>query len=288
MDEEYNMNDAQEYDEWGLEDALTVSLGFDAKFAEVATASDMHVGTREYQQDSLFVTDTVFSGPEGALKAFGVLCDGMGGMKNGELASSLAVRRLAEDMDALDSDEGIAEFFKNEIMTLDSLVAAECGGEDGAGAGTTLTAAIIFEDRLHWASVGDSRIYLIRGEDIAQVNRDHNYRKMILAEHVRQGRMTAEEADQHPRRDALVSFLGAGCVRYMDVNSAPFKLLHGDVTLLCSDGLTKSLTDEEIKDTVLENYGDLNAAARALTLGAFDKGDGSKDNTSVILMQYFE
>jgi protein phosphatase len=271
-----------------MSDDLTVSLGFESKFTEVITASDMHIGTREYQQDSLFVTDTVCSGPDGSLKAFGILCDGMGGMKDGGNASSLVVHRLAGDIDALDSDEGIGAFFRNEIVMLDALVVAECGGEGQGSAGTTLTTAVVFGDKLYWASVGDSRIYIIRGDDIAQVNRDHNYRSMILMDHVRQGMMSIEDADRHPNREALVSFVGSGNVRYMDINANPFGLLNGDIALLCSDGLTKSLANEEIRDIVLENYGDVNAAAHALTLGAFDKGDGSKDNTSVILMQYFE
>jgi protein phosphatase len=268
-----------------LAEAPTVSLGFDVSFTEVVTASDMHVGTRKYQQDSLFVTGTVSAEPGGVLKAFGVLCDGMGGMENGEKASSLAVQRLAEDLDALESDEGAGVFFQDEIMMLDSLVAGECAGERGA-AGTTLTAALIYGENLHWASVGDSRIYIVRGDDIVQVNRDHNY-MMVLMDQVRSGRITLAEANENPKKGALISFVGAGCVRYMDINSIPFKLLHGDIVLLCSDGLIKSLTNGEIKDIILDNYGDMNTAAHELTIQAFDKGEGSKDNTSVVLMQYF-
>jgi protein phosphatase len=314
-------------------DEPTVCFGFDGCFSEVITGSDSHIGTREYQQDALYVTETAIGDPTVPLKAFGVLCDGMGGLEDGEKASRIAVENLAAALGGFACDSEVDRFFVDEIHRLDGIVRAECGergeggeaggdtayanggaGAGGAGqgrnpndpvedgapnaagssdrktgapkSGTTLTAALIYGDRLHWASVGDSRIYILRGGDIVQVSRDHNY-SMLLREYVRQGRMEADDAESHPMRGALVSFIGSGNVRYIDTNRTPFALESGDIVLLCSDGLVKSLADEEIQDVVNAGYGDMASAAKSLTLAAFDKGSGSKDNISVILMQYF-
>jgi protein phosphatase len=271
-----------------MADEPTVSLGFEGSFAEVITGSDMHIGTRPYQQDACYVTETTLSEPDIPVKAYGVLCDGMGGLEDGEKVSNLAVGALSSALDGLISDEGVEEFFIAEVRKLDESVCSECGSDDGGlpKSGTTLCAALIFGGSLYWASVGDSRIYIIRDGDIVQVSRDHNY-SMVLKEYVRQGRMPAGDAEGHPKKGALISFIGSGKVRYIDTNSAPFALIHGDIVLLCSDGLVKSLTNPEILEIVGTHYGDMGSAAKALTSEAFDKGEGAKDNTSVVLMQYF-
>jgi protein phosphatase len=211
----------------------------------------------------------------------------MGGLSKGEEASQAAVKRLVEDIEAFDKSIEIPIFFEQEVEKLDHLVFEEVGGGVRTGAGTTLTATLIYGNELFWAAVGDSRIYVIRDDEIAQVTRDHNY-MLLLLEQVKRGLITYEDAKNHPKSGALISFIGSGSVKHININREPFKLVHGDIILLCSDGLTKSLSNDDIKEIVMDNYGDMKEAAHMLTLRAFDSGDGSKDNTSVILMQYFE
>ena len=268
-------------------DEQTVNLGFDGNFTEVITGSDANLGTRSSQQDAHFVSQTASSDAGLPIKAFGVLCDGMGGLEDGEKASRIAVDLFSAALEGITGEESIERIFMDEIHKIDASICAACGFDPGGmpRSGTTLSAVLIYGQNLYWASVGDSRIYILRGEDMVQVSRDHNY-AMILNDYVRQGKLSAEEAKGHPKKGALISFVGSGQVRYIDLNTAPFVLSPGDIVLLCSDGLIKSLSDAEIHKIIRRNYGDMDAAAKELTRLAFDTGDGAKDNTSVILMQY--
>jgi protein phosphatase len=162
----------------------------------------------------------------------------------------------------------------------------ELGGGDGS-VGTTMTAVVIDDDKLFWASVGDSRIYIFREGKIIQVTRDHNYR-LTLNEMAARGEISEDEASGHESAEALISYLGMGELELLDINAAPFSLMHGDIVLLCSDGLTKSLSDGEIAAVIAENFGDLEETARLLPLTASGASPGSLDNTSVVLLQYYE
>jgi len=255
-------------------------------FAAVYTGSSSHIGTRNYQEDSFFVTDASLSSENGAIKAFGIVCDGMGGLENGSLASRLATDMLKDVLEKVHTEENIEAIFKNVIYEIDFRVKEECTNEGGAG-GTTLVAAIILGKHLHWVGVGDSRVYVLRGKEIVQVTQDHIF-KMQLLENVDRGLIPQEVADEHPQRNALISYVGSGDIKYINTNKAGLDLIHGDVVLLCSDGLTKSLSDERISGIVQEYYGGMKEAAQQLTLQSFDSGDGAKDNTTVVLMQFFE
>lgn len=264
------------------EDRSTLRVEERDGYIEIITALGTHIGTREYQQDAVFVSDTVCFRRSGPGKAFGILCDGMGGMADGEKASRLAVDTFSEDMTALTDFRDLPEFFRREILKADELIFRERGG---GGSGTTLVAVMIVGDQLYWASVGDSRVYLARGEEIVQVTRDHNY-WLLLQKDIANGRTTEEEARSHPQREALISYLGSGDVTLMDINKEPFSLRNGDIVLLCSDGLYKSLGDGEIRQTLTEYFGRMREAAQALPRIAFERGGGPKDNTTVALLQY--
>ena len=248
------------------------------------TASETHQGTRDYQQDALYVMGTVNERSGETATVFGVLCDGMGGMQSGGEASSLVVDEIRRELEALPDGANIAAFFREKIRRLDSMMSERFG--DGA-AGTTMVSVVAIEDKLYWCSIGDSRVYLIRGGEILQVTRDHNY-YMELLEDVLKGRITQEEADNHPKKEALISFIGSGSADLIDANTEPFTLINGDIILLCSDGLTKSLADEEVRKLVQKSSYDLKEAARILINTAIDIDMNPKDNTSVILIQYIK
>jgi protein phosphatase len=205
-------------------------------------------------------------------------------MEMGGDASRLVVESLASNLPAIESCENINAFFEDAIHNLD----AEITGRYGRGtSGTTLSAAVVEGNRLYWASVGDSRVYILRRDEIVQVTRDHNY-MLRLKDEVSKGIITDEEANANPKKEALISYIGAGNIELIDSNKDPFILENGDIVLMCSDGLTKSLSDEDIARIISEHYGDIRETARLLPLFAFDAGSGSKDNTSVILIQYLE
>ena len=269
------------------DDETTISFIDEGGFSAVYTGGCTHIGTREYQEDSYFVTEASSSQESAFIKAYGIVCDGMGGLENGSKASQLATELTKDVFERIQSDDRIEALLIREIDRIDQCVMKECGGGDGLTAGTTLVAAMVLGKHLHWIGVGDSRIYVMRGDEIVQVTQDHTY-MMKLQKSVEDGLISQEVADTHPQRGALISYVGSGSIQYVNTNKAGLSLIHGDIVLLCSDGLTKSLDDKRIAAIIRTWYGDMKKTAQQLILQAFDTGSGAKDNTTVVLMQYLE
>jgi len=253
------------------------------------TAGGTHPGTRSSQQDALYVTESSAFTPEVVL---GVVCDGMGGLEGGEVASQMAVDLFVADLMQLRDFASAPEALEKAARMIDEAVCRMAEQAGGIAMGTTLVAALAWRNQLHWVSAGDSRIYVLRGDEILQLTRDHNY-LLQLNEMVRSGAMTEAEAEADSRAEALISFIGMGGIGLLDINEKPFLLRNGDVVLLCSDGLYKAAADAEILACVREHFYDLKKAADALIELACGSGDrppeaGSRDNTSVVLIQYTE
>lgn len=260
-------------------DVVTVQLD-NLPAPVVDTAMATHIGTRAYQQDAAFVSPPVADAGE---MAFGILCDGMGGMQAGEAASSEAASFMANAIGGMGQADDVPARLLQAVHGANEMLLC-FNRENGAEAGTTLCVCLIMAGQLFWASVGDSRIYIVRGGEMARLTRDHNY-TIHLQRMVQSGKISQQEADNDPNREALVSYIGAPVLEEIDLNQKPFLLQNGDLLLLCSDGLTKSLPDEEILRLLLEN-GDIHRAAPLLTAAAFDNSPGAQDNTSVVLMRY--
>lgn len=243
---------------------------------EIQMASDSQIGTREYQQDALFLSE-----PRETY-VYGILCDGMGGMQEGDKVSMDTVAYLADYIDKLEDFSNIPGVLENLIYETNEIILKKYSKK---AAGTTLVAVILCGHKLYWASVGDSRIYILRGDEIVQMTRDHNY-AMKLKELVRKGKLKEDEILADPQKDALISYIGSPELEVIDVGSSPFLMMEGDSVLLCSDGLTKSLSDAQILQIVNQYKQNALEAVHVLTAAAFDEGNGSKDNTSVILIKY--
>lgn len=237
------------------------------------------VGTRKYQQDSYACIET----PEGILA---IVCDGMGGLEGGERASALAVRTLLEDYIS-GSIADIRKFLRNEVIRIDSMVTKLCDSSGRPlGAGTTLAAVYSDNGCMDWISVGDSKIYVIRNNTIQCIVREHNYR-MMLNDMYMKGEITLEQyrGEEH-KAEALISFLGIGNVSLMDENEASLQLMQGDIILLCSDGLYKSLSEQMILAIISDNYFDMQRAADELTDAALRYSAKGQDNTTVVILHY--
>jgi serine/threonine protein phosphatase PrpC len=213
------------------EDDIIIRLDQRESFIEITTAGGSHIGTRDYQQDALFVSDPARFRRGERGKAYAVLCDGMGGMADGERASCIAVEDLSRDLDALTNYQDIPGFLESALRKIDRMIYQECG----EGSGTTIVTSVILGNQLYWAAAGDSRIYILRDQRMTRVTRDHNY-SLLLEKDVEIGKITQEEALTHPQREALISYLGSGDVPLIDANRTPITLEHGDMVLLCSDG----------------------------------------------------
>ncbi len=200
------------------------------------------IGCREEQQDAFGCSSVEFD----AVKGKGillVLSDGMGELKNGEKASAQAVVSCLNYFEN-HSFENMGEALEDSVFYVNQQVCEILQCEAGAG-GATLIEAYIKDNRLYFASVGDSRIYLYRNGKLTQLSHDHNY-GMELEEMVKNGEISKEEADGHPQRKALTSYIGLEELEQIDIQAEGTVLRKGDRVLLFSDGVFGTLTSEEI------------------------------------------
>jgi protein phosphatase len=203
------------------------------------------------------------------------VADGMGGAQAGELASSLAAAALKDSQEPGGGGEGRVD----ELIQQANRRVYERQSQDAAasGMGTTMTVALVEDGRVAFGHVGDSRAYLIRGGALEQLTEDHS----LVAELVRSGKLSPEEAEGHPQRSVITRALGTD--PDVDVDTFSVETKPGDLFLICSDGLTTMVDDETILDEVARNRHDLKSAAKALVRAA-NKG-GGEDNITVVFFE---
>lgn len=213
-----------------------------------------HIGSRNSQQDSFGfgdLNDEDFLAHGGFVA---VVCDGMGGLEHGDLASRTAVRVFLDAYRLKTIDEAIPDALERSVRAANASVVAmahELGAAESVG--TTLVAASLLDSGKHKAlyfiSVGDSGIFHVSGGQMQTVNRPHTFAS-ILDNAVARGTLTREQALLHPEREALTSFIGVETLEEIDRNVDPWPLRDGDTVLLASDGLFKTLTEAEIVATL--------------------------------------
>jgi len=206
------------------------------------------------------------------------IADGMGGAQAGELASSLAAGAVREDEAAAGSGERrVAELIQEANRRV-----YERSSQDAAasGMGTTMTVAFVGDANVAFGHVGDSRAYLIRDGKLEQLTEDHS----LVAELVRSGKLSPEEAETHPQRSVITRALGTD--PDVDVDTFSIETAPGDLFMLCSDGLTSMVEDDIILQTIEKNRDNLQTAAKAL-IRAANKG-GGEDNITVVFFEIGE
>ncbi len=243
-------------------------------------------GNREYQQDAVYtsVKGAVRLSSNKTIRVLGAVCDGMGGMEDGGKASSKAIEMLRDDFAKIKDDPkaSIPNFLLDEVRRMDYVI-HNFPGSSGLGSGTTIVAVVVENGHLHWISAGDSRIYLLRKGILQQVTRDHNY-QLQLDQMVKSGRITQQQADAQRGKEALISFLGIGDIKLVDRST--FQLEWGDVLLLCSDGITKTIGDDQIRGILLSPTSSGDKKAQVLVQAAVRANTRSQDNTSAIILEY--
>jgi serine/threonine protein phosphatase PrpC len=228
-----------------------------------------HAGTtdvgrqRHTNEDALLVSPPVFA-----------VADGMGGAKAGEVASRVATEVFQEDRsDDEPPERRLAEIAREANRRIYKLAAED---ESRRGMGTTLTAAIVSGYDVSLGHVGDSRAYRLRDGRLEQITKDHS----LVAELERTGQISSEAAEHHPQRSIITRALGPEPDVEVDTCTVPGR--GGDVYLLCSDGLTGMVSDEEV-GSVLRQSSSLEEAAEALVRAA--NQSGGKDNITVVLFR---
>jgi serine/threonine protein phosphatase PrpC len=206
------------------------------------------------------------------------VADGMGGAQAGEIASRLAAAALSSGPGSSGSgEERVAALIQEANRRI-----YERSSEDEAvsGMGTTMTVALAEDDTVAIGHVGDSRAYLIRDRSLEQLTEDHS----LVAELVRSGKLSPEEAEVHPQRSVITRALGTD--PDVDVDTFLLPARAGDVFMLCSDGLTSMVDDEAILSIIERNQGNLRTAAKELVSEA-NKG-GGEDNITIVLFEIAE
>jgi protein phosphatase len=233
------------------------------RIAEQAALSD--VGRQRHANEDSFVEAAPFF----------AVADGMGGARAGEVASQIAAQAFHEEDGAAEAEgearlRHIAQAANRRIYELAQRE------ESRRGMGTTLTAALVGDDQVSLGHVGDSRAYLLRDGVLEQLTRDHS----LVAELERTGQIEPGEAEHHPQRSIITRALGPD--PDVDVDTYTITGRPGDLFLLCSDGLTSMISDDEMA-SILRSAAGLQEACEALVRSA--NQSGGKDNITVVLFR---
>lgn len=225
---------------------------------------------REVNQDYVFTSEN----PVGTLPNLFVVADGMGGHKAGDVAARFAVETLVHYIESQKEETSPLRVLQSAIKTANEQLYDKAQNNEAlTGMGTTMVAAVIEGNMLYVANVGDSRLYVV-GEEMIQITRDHS----LVEEMVRRGEIKREEARNHPNKNIITRAMGTSPKVTADCFEEP---LGGRQVLMCSDGLTNMLEDEDIK-IIMDRSENLEMAGRQLV--AIANENGGMDNITVVLV----
>lgn len=230
---------------------------------------------RQINQDCVDISVTSV----GNLPNLLLLADGMGGHKAGDYASRYAIDTIKKEVNVSPETNPVHIFAEAIEYANAHLYEKSLSDMNFRGMGTTLIAATCMDHKLNVANIGDSRLYLVRQNKMVQVTKDHSY----VAELIQQGGIDREAAKNHPKKNYITRAVGAfekANADYFYVETKP-----GDIILICSDGLTNMLSDEEILSIIYQEE-DLEFTCNKLVQAANEKG--GFDNISVILAKVVE
>lgn len=232
--------------------------------------------TRQMNQDYVYASNS----PLGMLPNLYIVADGMGGHNAGDFASRFCVETFTELVAGeQESDRSILYIMEKALKeTNEQLIFKAAESPELEGMGTTFVACTIDgEGVMKLANIGDSRLYVISDGEIRQITEDHS----LVAEMIRNGDLKKEDARFHPKKNVVTRAISAAGVVIPDFFEVPVR--SGETVLLCSDGLSNMLGDDEILETVTAGKDDLDSLADSLINKANE--NGGKDNISVVLIQ---
>ena len=230
---------------------------------------------RKQNQDAFYT----YISPDKELSIL-LVCDGMGGARAGNVASELAISVFKTEarrmLSTLDGDDLLAEVQRCIEVSNTAVYELSKNDPDCHGMGTTLVTAVIKGDVLYVANVGDSRAYLISDGQIRQITRDHS----LVEDMVERGDITREESRVHPNKNLITRAVGT--VDTVECDTFHENIKSGDFVLLCSDGLTNLVPDEELMNVVTGADSVKNSCNALLNLAL---SRGAPDNVTVVLIE---
>jgi len=233
---------------------------------------------REINEDNWYVNE-----PSPTSKTFyAIVADGMGGHNAGEVASNIATTTISEYInnrysDKLSYDELKGMLLKAVEEANTKIFAESLHSKERTGMGTTLVMCFVINNKVIVTHVGDSRVYIVRKNTIYKITKDHS----LVAQLVEEGKITEKEALNHPQKNVITRALGTDTM--VDIDMCEFDLYDGDYILLCTDGLSNMLTDEEILTTITESE---NVIISPKNLVDRANENGGNDNITAVVLKY--
>jgi len=254
----------------------------------ISSIAASNVGNvRENNEDNFFINGktldlsiqgTVIERDESSRGLFAV-CDGMGGEASGEVASAIAVNTLQEYYKKMRTQETqIDETIGRYADNANALICAEIEKNGGKRMGTTFAVLYIKDNLACVYNIGDSRVYLLRNNQLIQISQDHTQIKRL----VDMGILTAEKAREHPERHKLTQHLGIFPEEMViePFIAEPITIMENDTFLLCSDGLSDMLDDKEIEEIMISNSKPADVSSKLMDAAL---ENGGKDNITIII-----
>lgn len=260
--------------------------------AHMRVAARTHPGMSGKKNEDAFGISAYRLGPANATPAvLAVVSDGIGGHRAGEVASRLVVETVSQVVASSDGNDPLGTLLQAAAMANYQVLVHAGRDNSKTGMGATLVCALVIGDRLYAASVGDSRLYWMRGARIQQLSIDHTW----VHDAIEHGLIRPEEARTHPNAHVIRRYIGSQPPPEIDfrlnlpegdsrdlINNQGLQLLPGDVLLLCTDGLTDLVDDDEIL-AIVRQHASLERAADVLIELANQRG--GHDNITVVLLQ---
>ncbi|MDO4167239.1 MAG: Stp1/IreP family PP2C-type Ser/Thr phosphatase [Eubacteriales bacterium] len=225
---------------------------------------------RAMNQDYMYCSENSV----GSFRNLYIVADGMGGHKAGDYASKLCVERMVQSIEQSEHKTPVS-MFEEAVEAANEAVYTEAQENEAyEGMGTTLVACTMQEDTLYVANIGDSRLYLLRDDEILQITDDHS----LVEEMVKQGNITESEARVHPQKNIITRAVGID--ESVQADFFEVEIRQDDIIMLCSDGLSNMVEDEDI-EYIVKHSKSLQDAGETLVARANE--NGGSDNITVVL-----
>ncbi|MCH5268470.1 MAG: serine/threonine-protein phosphatase [Lachnospiraceae bacterium] len=249
------------------------------RYLSYEAANLQGIGRRRRQEDAFAfvnVLDVTEIQKNGLLF---MVADGMGGMKDGSLASGTVIAGMKECFSRMDRSGDLALQLRDSVFQVGEKVLQVLGGDGGS----TLVACIVFQEELYFASVGDSFLYLARGGQLFRLNREHTLQQQTYMESIRRGIINPSKVDVGPEAPALTQFMGMNGMSEVDYFRVPLPVQDGDVFLVCSDGVGGVLSEQTILSCITsESPQD---ACQAMEREIIAQGRTNQDNYTALVVK---